>query len=52
MTTLLEEAPPKTRDTVPSPYHWTLAKFHRLADSGLFNDRKVMMIDGLRWKQQ
>lgn len=46
MTALLEDAPPTTRKTAPSPYLWTLAKFHRLAESGLFHDRKVMMIDG------
>jgi Uma2 family endonuclease len=46
MTALLEDAPSTTRTTAPRPYRWTLAKFHRLAESGLFHDRKVMMVDG------
>ena len=46
MTVLLEDAPPTTRNTAPTPYRWTLSKFHRLVESGLFTDRKVMMIDG------
>ncbi len=38
--------PPSKVGFAPRPFRWTLVNFRRLGETGIFNDRKVILIDG------
>lgn len=40
-------APPAARPVGPLPHRWTLAEYHELYKTGLFQDKKVMLLDGV-----
>lgn len=46
MTTLTLSSPPGTT-TGPRPVRWTCTEFHRVGDTGLFEGRRAMLIDGV-----
>src|SRR5581483_5655518 len=40
-------APLATPPAGPQPHRWTLAEYHELYKTGLFQDRRVMLLDGV-----
>src|SRR5580692_1319037 len=41
----------RTAQTVPRPRRWTCDEFHRVGDTGAFEGRHAMLIDGVIWEE-
>ena len=46
-TAVMNPQPPPMAPTGPQPYRWTCDEYRTLRGAGRFNDRRVMLIDGV-----